>query len=41
MRDKSVFKPAAGTRKCKCRQKVVTQQVGPGMYQQYTQQVGG
>ncbi|KAI7839136.1 hypothetical protein COHA_007139 [Chlorella ohadii] len=38
-RDKSVWKPAPGTRKCNCKQKVVTQQIGPGMYQQYTTQV--
>lgn len=38
-RVKSVIKPAPGTRKCNCRHKVVTQQVGPGMYQQYTTQV--
>lgn len=40
-RVKSVIKPAPGKRKCNCRHKVVTQQVGPGMYQQYTTQVGG
>lgn len=34
------MKPAPGTRKCNCKQKVVTQQIGPGMYQQYTTQVG-
>ena len=39
IRDKNVIKPAAGTRKCNCRQKVVTHQIGPGMYQQYTTQV--
>jgi DnaJ family protein B protein 11 len=39
VRDKSVYKPAAGTRKCKCKQKLVTRQLGPGMFQQYTQQV--
>jgi DnaJ family protein B protein 11 len=38
-RDKNVIKPASGTRKCNCKQKVVTQQVGPGMYQQYTTRV--
>jgi len=37
-RDKLVTKPARGTRKCNCRQKLVTRQVGPGMYQQYTEQ---
>ena len=35
-----MWKPAPGTRKCNCKQKVVTQQIGPGMYQQYTTQVG-
>ncbi|PRW20497.1 dnaJ ERDJ3B isoform A [Chlorella sorokiniana] len=39
VRDKSVWKPAPGMRKCNCKQKVVTQQIGPGMYQQYTTQV--
>ena len=38
VRDKNVVKPAPGTRKCNCKQKVVTQQMGPGMYQQYTTQ---
>jgi DnaJ family protein B protein 11 len=38
-RDKSVIKPAPGTRKCNCKQKLVTRQVGPGMFQQYTQQI--
>jgi DnaJ homolog subfamily B member 11 len=37
-RDKLVTKAARGTRKCNCRQKLVTRQVGPGMYQQYTEQ---
>lgn len=41
IRDKNVLKPAPGTRKCNCRQKVVTHQIGPGMYQQYTTQVRG
>ncbi|EFN52402.1 hypothetical protein CHLNCDRAFT_138873 [Chlorella variabilis] len=39
VRDKNVVKPAPGTRKCNCKQKVVTQQIGPGMYQQYHKQV--
>eukprot|EP00877_Chromochloris_zofingiensis_P008641 jgi/Chrzof1/402/Cz01g14160.t1 len=39
IRDKAVFKPAAGTRRCKCKQKLVTRQLGPGMFQQYTQNV--
>lgn len=38
VRDKNVIKPAKGKRKCNCKNKVVTRQVGPGMYQQYTQQ---
>lgn len=38
VRDKNVIKSAAGMRKCNCRQKVVTRQIGPGMFQQYTQQ---
>jgi DnaJ family protein B protein 11 len=36
VRDKSVVKPASGTRQCKCRQRLVTRQLGPGMFQQYT-----
>ncbi|KAL6782477.1 hypothetical protein ACKKBG_A06930 [Auxenochlorella protothecoides x Auxenochlorella symbiontica] len=39
VRDKGVLKPASGTRKCNCKNRVVTNQVGPGMYQQYTTQV--
>ena len=38
-RDKAVFKPAPGKRQCKCKQKLVTRQLGPGMFQQYTQHV--
>ena len=41
VRDKAVIKPAPGKRKCKCKSKLVTRQMGPGMFQQYTQQVGG
>ncbi|KAG1680159.1 hypothetical protein FOA52_000272 [Chlamydomonas sp. UWO 241] len=37
-RVKSVIKPAPGTRDCKCRMKLVTKQLGPGMYQQFQQQ---
>eukprot|EP00199_Chlamydomonas_sp_CCMP681_P002583 CAMPEP_0119106144 /NCGR_PEP_ID=MMETSP1180-20130426/3918_1 /TAXON_ID=3052 ORGANISM="Chlamydomonas cf sp, Strain CCMP681" /NCGR_SAMPLE_ID=MMETSP1180 /ASSEMBLY_ACC=CAM_ASM_000741 /LENGTH=339 /DNA_ID=CAMNT_0007091397 /DNA_START=161 /DNA_END=1180 /DNA_ORIENTATION=- len=37
-RDKAVVKPASGTRKCKCKQKLVTRQLGPGMFQQYHQE---
>lgn len=40
-RDKNVIKPAPGTRKCNCKNKMVTRQIGPGMFQQYTQQVTG
>ena len=35
-RDKHVIKPARGKRQCKCKNKVVTRQIGPGMYQQFT-----
>ncbi|KIZ01675.1 putative DnaJ subfamily B member 11 [Monoraphidium neglectum] len=38
-RDKAVFVPAPGKRRCKCRQKLTTRQLGPGMIQQFTQQV--
>lgn len=38
-RDKAVHVSAPGTRRCKCRQKLVTRQIGPGMIQQFTQQV--
>ena len=37
-REKLVTKSARGTRKCNCKQKLVTRQVGPGMYQQYAEQ---
>jgi DnaJ family protein B protein 11 len=37
LRDKAVFRPAPGTRQCRCKQKLVTRQLGPGMFQQYTQ----
>jgi hypothetical protein len=37
-RDKPVAKPAPGKRKCNCKNKMVTRQLGPGMFQQYTQQ---
>ena len=37
-RDKPVAKPAPGVRKCNCRNKVVTRQLGPGMFQQFQQQ---
>jgi len=38
LRDKPVARPAKGTRKCNCRSKVVTRQLGPGMFQQFQQQ---
>ena len=38
-RDKAVHVPAPGKRRCRCRQKLVTRQIGPGMIQQFTQQV--
>mmetsp|Transcript_38175 Transcript_38175/g.96618 ORF Transcript_38175/g.96618 Transcript_38175/m.96618 type:complete len:350 (-) Transcript_38175:321-1370(-) len=38
-RDKAVIKPGPGKRKCKCKQKLVTKQLGPGMFQQFHQQV--
>ncbi len=37
-RDKNVIKPAKGKRQCNCKNKMVTRQLGPGMYQQYTTQ---
>uniref|UniRef100_A0A7S3VIA0 J domain-containing protein n=1 Tax=Dunaliella tertiolecta TaxID=3047 RepID=A0A7S3VIA0_DUNTE len=39
MRDKVVLKPGSGTRNCRCKQKLVTRQLGPGMFQQYSKQV--
>ena len=33
-----MIKPAKGKRQCNCRNKMVTRQIGPGMYQQYTTQ---
>ena len=33
-----MIKPAKGKRQCNCRNKVVTRQLGPGMFQQYTTQ---
>jgi DnaJ family protein B protein 11 len=35
-RDKAVVRPSSGTRQCRCRQRLVTRQLGPGMFQQYT-----
>ena len=33
-----MIKPAKGKRQCNCKNKVVTRQIGPGMFQQYTTQ---
>ena len=33
-----MIKPTKGKRQCNCRNKVVTRQLGPGMFQQYTTQ---
>ncbi len=38
-RNKPVMKPAKGTRKCNCRQEMVTRQLGPGRFQMTQQQV--
>eukprot|EP00898_Chlorokybus_atmophyticus_P001543 jgi/Chlat1/238/Chrsp1S03046 len=38
-REKNVIKPAKGTRQCNCKNKMVTKQIGPGMFQQFQQQV--
>lgn len=38
-RRRVVLVEGSGTRRCRCRQKMVTQQVGPGMYQQYSTEV--
>mmetsp|Transcript_27989 Transcript_27989/g.68865 ORF Transcript_27989/g.68865 Transcript_27989/m.68865 type:complete len:352 (-) Transcript_27989:114-1169(-) len=37
-RDKDIIKPAKGKRKCNCKQKMVTRQLGPGMFQQYAKE---
>ena len=37
-RDKAVIKPAKGTRDCKCKVKLETKQLGPGMFQQFQRQ---
>lgn len=39
VRDKGHYVPAPGKRKCRCKNRVVTRQLGPGMFQQYTDQV--
>ncbi|KAF3521315.1 hypothetical protein F2Q69_00049744 [Brassica cretica] len=38
-REKNVIKPAPGKRKCNCRDEVYHRQIGPGMFQQMTEQV--
>ncbi|CAN6469176.1 unnamed protein product [Victoria cruziana] len=38
-REKNVLKPAPGKRKCNCRNEVYHKQIGPGMFQQMTEQV--
>lgn len=38
-RNKPVMKPAAGTRKCNCRQEMVTRNLGPGRFQMMQQTV--
>jgi DnaJ-class molecular chaperone len=37
-RDKGVYRPTKGTRKCNCKTRMATRQIAPGMYQQYPQQ---
>ncbi|XP_054156109.1 dnaJ homolog subfamily C member 7-like [Oppia nitens] len=39
VRKKSVYKASSGTRKCNCRQEMVTRQLGPGRFQMMQQQV--
>lgn len=39
VRNKVVYRPASGTRKCNCRQEMVTRQLGPGRFQMMQQQV--
>lgn len=38
-REKNVLKPAPGKRRCNCRNEVYHRQIGPGMFQQMTEQV--
>ncbi|CAF2113604.1 unnamed protein product, partial [Brassica napus] len=38
-REKNVIKPAPGKRNCNCRDEVYHRQIGPGMFQQMTEQV--
>lgn len=39
VRNKPVYKPASGTRKCNCRHEMQTVQLGPGRFQMFQQQV--
>lgn len=39
MRNKPVARSASGTRRCNCRQEMVTKQLGPGRFQMTQQQV--
>lgn len=38
-REKNILKPAPGKRQCNCRNEVYHKQIGPGMFQQMTEQV--
>ena len=38
-REKNILKPAPGKRRCNCRNEVHHKQIGPGMFQQMTEQV--
>ncbi|KAF5462431.1 hypothetical protein F2P56_018437 [Juglans regia] len=38
-REKNILKPAPGKRRCNCRDEVYHRQIGPGMFQQMTEQV--
>ncbi|GFZ04550.1 DNAJ heat shock family protein [Actinidia rufa] len=38
-REKNILKPASGKRRCNCRNEVHHRQIGPGMFQQMTEQV--
>lgn len=38
-REKNILKPAPGKRSCNCRNEVYHRQIGPGMFQQMTEQV--
>lgn len=37
-RNRNVIKPAKGKRQCNCKMKMVTKQIGPGMFQQFQTQ---